>query len=114
MISRYTPLVFFFVCDKQVAANIDSICSFKFSAVIPSSFITISPGAENPKRSTPTTLDAYLYHSPETPASIAILLVHDDGRTSSLYSSDCLSNTDVHGIETTRAPGISFPTLIAC
>merc|ERR1712003_604789 len=93
---------------------IEAISFLRFSAVIPNSLITISPGAEKPKRSTPTTFEAYLYQISDTPASIAILLVQLEGRTCSLYSADCLSNTDVHGMDTTRAPGISAAALSAC
>ena len=51
------------------------ICSSKFSADIPNSLMTISPGTENPNLSTPTTLEAYFYHISVTPASIAIIFV---------------------------------------
>merc|ERR1712071_358340 len=37
--------------------------------------MTISPGALNPNLSTPITLEAYLYHMADTPASMAILFV---------------------------------------
>src|SRR3569623_849676 len=83
----------------------DAISLLRFSAVMPSSFMTVSPGAEKPKRSTPTTLLAYLYQRPVTPASMAIRFVQDEGSTLSLYSDDWRSNNSMQGMDTTRAPG---------
>jgi hypothetical protein len=56
------------------------------SAVMPSSFITVLPGALRPKRSMPRILPSvptYFHHSAVTPASMAMRLVQDGGRTSS-------------------------------
>eukprot|EP00961_Rhodomonas_salina_P269930 3646601-Rhodomonas_salina.1 len=78
----------------------------------------MSPGAEKPKRSTPTTLPSrptYLYHMLVTPASMATRLVHDLGRTSCLYESGWRSKMSMHGIETTRTPSPSASAaFIAC
>mmetsp|Transcript_130491 Transcript_130491/g.194283 ORF Transcript_130491/g.194283 Transcript_130491/m.194283 type:complete len:216 (+) Transcript_130491:134-781(+) len=90
----------------------------RLSAVMPSSDMTMSPGAEKPKRSTPTTLPSrptYLYHMLVTPASMATRLVHDLGRTSCLYESGWRSKMSMHGIETTRTPSPSASAaFIAC
>jgi len=56
------------------------ISAERFSAVMPSSFMTMSQEAENPNQSTPTTLEAYLYQDAETPASMAILSGQARGR----------------------------------
>src|SRR4051812_28561488 len=57
-----------------------------FSAVMPSSFMTVPPGAERPKRSMPTTAPSsptYLAQVELTVASMATRLRHDLGSTSS-------------------------------
>src|SRR5690606_35842324 len=57
----------------------------RFAAVMPSSAITVSPGALMPKRSIPTTVPAlptYFHHRPLTPASIATRFAQDAGSTS--------------------------------
>merc|ERR1712231_12828 len=92
----------------------DAICALKFSAVMPNSFMTISPGALNPNLSTPITLEAYLYHMADTPASMAILFVQAAGSTDSLYSAVWRSYSSMHGILTTRAPGRVLADSSAC
>ncbi len=76
-----------------------------FSLVKPSSFSTVLPGAEAPKRSRPSTspsLPTHFHQPIVAPGSTARRARTDRGSTSSRYSCACASNSSTHGIETTR------------
>merc|ERR1711988_183723 len=94
-------------CEELLAACHTYLATFiRLSAVMPTFSMTRLPGALSPNWSTPTTLSAYLYHNPVTPASMAT--VFDlSGNTSALYASGCRSKRSTHGIDTTRVPGPS-------
>ncbi|AAO35895.1 phosphate transport system permease protein pstA [Clostridium tetani E88] len=76
----------------------------KFSIVNPNSLNNTSPGADAPKwsidRMSPSK-PKYLCHPKEDAASTANLFVTFDGKTSSLYSLLCFSNTSKEGMLTT-------------
>src|SRR4029077_14766326 len=71
-----------------------------FSAVKPSSFNTVVPGAEAPKRSSPSTspsLPTHFHQLIVAPGSTASRALAACGSTSSRYSSGWDSNSSMHG-----------------
>src|SRR5579863_7472607 len=76
-----------------------------FSAVNPSSFITVGPGAEAPKRSSPITspFEPTYFHQPSVAPASTANLGTPAGSTLALYSADCASKSFQLGKLTTRA-----------
>src|ERR1019366_4440595 len=81
-----------------------------FSVLKPSSFSTVVPGAEAPKRSRPSTspsLPTHFHQLMLAPGSTARRAVLTRGSTCSRYCSLCASKSSMQGIETTRTRGPS-------
>ena len=79
---------------------------------MPSSFITVAPGALMPKRLMPMTAPSrptYSIQVTGTVASMATRRRQDFGSTSSLYACGWRSNRSKHGMLTTRVPRAERP-----